>query len=209
MSIKGLQIPRYLLFIIIFPIIFAYPALAESATGKELKLENASYTITDTETPGVKKYVMEADLKATPAQVCGIVCDYYNLNTYMPKEFNTKVLKQESNQITLDVTLDLPWPFEDLKSILLIDYNKKEGNAKWKLIEGNLKMNQGTIHVEKRGEYSHMKQITYLDIGRYYPDWFIKIYSRSLTYKIMRAIRDQIEAQAGAYTKTQIPVPGK
>jgi hypothetical protein len=54
-----------------------------------------------------------------------------------------------------------------------------------------------------------MKQVTYLDIGRYYPDWFIKIYSRSLTYKIMRAIRDQIEAQAGAYTKTQIPVPGK
>jgi len=209
MSIKGLQIPYYLLFIIIFPIIFAYPALAESATGKELKLENASYTITDTETPGVKKYVMEADLKATPDQVCGIVCDYYNLNTYMPKEFNTKVLKQESNQITLDVTLDLPWPFEDLKSILLIDYNKKEGNAKWKLIEGNLNMNQGTIHVEKRGEYSHMKQITYLDIGRYYPDWFIKIYSRSLTYKIMRAIRDQIEAKAGAYTKTQIPVPGK
>jgi hypothetical protein len=152
---------------------------------------------------------MEADLKATPDQVCGIVCDYYNLNTYMPKEFNSKVIKQESNQITLDVTLDLPWPFEDLKSILLIDYNKKEGNAKWKLIEGNLKMNQGTIHVEKRGKYSHMKQVTYLDIGRYYPDWFIKIYSRSLTYKIMRAIRDQIEAQAGAYTKTQIPVPGK
>ncbi len=209
MSIKCLQIPYYLLFIILFPILLTYPAVAESATGKELKLENASYTITDTETPGVKKYVMEADLKATPDQVCGIVCDYYNLNTYMPKEFNSKVLKQESNQITLDVTLDLPWPFEDLKSILLIDYNKKEGNAKWKLIEGNLKMNQGTIHVEKRGEYSHMKQITYLDIGRYYPDWFIKIYSRSLTYKIMRAIRDQIESQTGAYTKTQIPVPGK
>ena len=37
--------------------------------------------------------------------------------------------------------------------------------------------------------------------GRYYPDWFIKIYSRTLTYKIMRAIRAKLEAQAGVFTK--------
>lgn len=182
------------LMVFLFPVSFA---AGDASPGKEFLLEHATYEISDTDVPGVKKYVMEADLKATPDQVCGVVCDYYNMNTFMPKEFRSKVVKHESNWITLDVTLHLPWPFQDLKSVLLIEFNKEKGNARWKLIEGNIKRNDGTITVEQRGDYSHMKQVTYLDIGRYYPDWFIKIYSRSLTYKIMRAIRERVEAVTG------------
>ena len=184
-------------------------ALAEKSLASNMKLEDASYKIFDTDEPGVKKYVMEANLKATPDQVCGLVCDYYKMNTYMPKEFDSKVVKQESNQITLDLTLDLPWPFEDLKSVLLIDVNKEKGNARWKLIEGNVRRNDGIIQVEKRGVYSHLIQTTYIDIGRNYPDWFIKIYSRTLTYKVMRAIRNQLETPSVVFTKKKEPAPLK
>lgn len=168
----------------------------------KMSLKNAVLSLEETDVPGVKKYTMEADLKATPAQVCGVVCDYYNMNTFMPKEFTSTVVKEESNRITLDVTLDLPWPFRDLKSLLLVEFDKEAGNAKWRLIGGNIERNDGTIHVVKRGAFSHMKQVTYLDIGRYYPDWFIRIYTRSLTHKIMRAIRDQVQVRAGAYEET-------
>jgi hypothetical protein len=185
----------------------ALSSAADKASQQKVELENTRYEIVDTDVPGVKKYIMEADLKATPEQVCGVVCDYYNMHTYMPREFDSKVVKQDSNQITLDVTLRLPWPFEDLKSLLLIEYNKQEGNAKWHLIDGNIKQNDGTIVIEKRGNYSHLKQVNYLDIGRYYPDWFIKIYSRSLTYKVMRAIRNRLEEQTGTYSKNKLTDP--
>ncbi len=176
-------------------------ASGETRHSDDIRLQNMKYELVDTDTAGVKKYVMEADFKGTKDRVCGVICDYYNLHTYMPKEFDSKVLKEELNQITLDMTLDLPWPFQDLKSVLLIDFDKERGHARWKLISGNLRRNDGTIEVEQRGSYSHVKQTTYLDIGRYYPDWFITIYTRSFTYRIMRAIRARLEAKEAVQTE--------
>ena len=207
MHLKPFQKTSMVVSLILLLILCKVPFASEFSYAEVLRLENMSYHIMDTDQPGIKKYTMEADFKGTKDQVCGVICDYYHLNTYMPKEFDSKVLKQDSNRITLDVTLDIPWPFEDLKSILLIDYDKDKGKAHWKLIGGNINKNDGTIEVEQRGETSHVKQTTYLDIGRYYPDWFIVIYARSLTYKVMRAIRAQIEAQAAGINKSQEAVP--
>jgi len=181
------------------------PLSASGAAGDEPALENITYSITDTNEPGVKLYVMEADLKASPSEVCSVVCDYYHLDTYMPDEVSSRVLQAHGNQIILEVVLDLPWPFRDLTSILRIDYDKAAGTARWELVGGNIRKNTGSIRVERRGELSHLRQVTYLDIGRYYPDWFIKIYSRSLTYRIMRAIRERVESPTGVYTKPEKP----
>jgi hypothetical protein len=178
-------------FFLLFFQIFSSPATAAEKEG--VLLENVTYSLTDTAEPGVKKYVMEADFKASKEKVCGVICDYYHLNTFMPKDIQSKVLEGVSNRITLEVVMDLPWPFKDIKSILLVQFDKEKANAHWDLIGGNTKRNDGSIVIEDRGDHSHVKQITYLDIGRYYPDWFIKIYTRTLTYKIMRAIRQRIE----------------
>ncbi len=166
-----------------------------SAPEKEIELENVTYQLSDTETPGVKKYVMEADFKASKERVCGVICDYYNHHTFMPSDVRSRVMSGDAHRITLEVILDLPWPFQDLESILLIDFDKEKARAQWESIGGNIKRNDGTIEIDQRGEYSHVTQTTYLDIGRYYPDWFIRVYTRTMTYRIMRAIRDRIEAE--------------
>jgi|GEM_PF-6111671 len=207
MHLKPPQKTIMLVSLMLLLILCKVPFSSEFSYAEVLRLENMSYHIMDTDQPGIKKYTMEADFKGTRDQVCGVICDYYHLNTYMPKEFDSKVLKQDSNRITLNVTLDIPWPFEDLKSILLINYDKDKGKARWKLIGGNIKKNDGTIEVEQRGETSHVVQTTYLDIGRYYPDWFIVIYARSLTYKVMRAMRAQIETETSGMDRRQEPVP--
>lgn len=193
--------------LIVLLLVHAVSFAADISSAEDLRLENIRYEIMDTDQPGVKKYIMEADFKGTREQVCGVICDYYHLNTYMPREVGTRVVKQQANQITLDVTLDIPWPFQDLKSILLIDYEKDKGKARWKLIGGNIKQNDGTIEVEQHGEYSHVRQTTYIDIGRNYPDWFIVIYTRSLTYKVMRAIKAQIETRSAGINKGPEAVP--
>jgi hypothetical protein len=167
----------------------------QAAPGQDIELENVTYTLSDTETPGVKKYVMEADFKASKERVCGVICDYYNHHTFMPSDVRSRVMSGDARQIKLEVVLDLPWPFQDLESILLIDFDKEKARAQWKSIGGNIKRNDGTIEIDQRGEYSHVTQTTYLDIGRYYPDWFIGVYTRTMTYRIMRAIRDRIEAE--------------
>jgi hypothetical protein len=168
---------------------------AEPPPAREIMLENVSYSLSDTEEKGVKKYVMEADFKASKEKVCGVICDYYNHHTYMPSEVTSKVVEGRENQVVLEVIFDLPWPFADLESRLLIDFSREKARARWKLVEGNINRNDGTIEIEQRGDLSHVVQTTYLDIGRYYPDWFIRIYTRTLTYKIMRAIRDRIETE--------------
>ena len=175
-------------------LLLALAAAATARAGGARRLENVRYSITDGDEPGVKVYVMEADLRASPAEVCNVVCDYYNMDTYMPKEVSSRVLRTHGNRIVLEVVLDLPWPFRDLKSILEVTYDKERGTARWEQVEGNIRKNTGTIRVERRGDLSHLRQVTYLDIGRYYPDWFIKIYTRSLTYRIMRAIRERVES---------------
>jgi len=76
-----------------------------------------------------------------------------------------------------------------------VRFDKKNAKARWNLVGGNIKRNDGTIEIVDRGDHSHVTQITYLNIGRYYPDWFIKMYTRTLTYKIMRAIRGRLEAE--------------
>lgn len=161
--------------------------------GTDIELENVTYTLSDTDIPGVKKYVMEADFKAPKERVCGVICDYYNHNTFMPSDVHSRVMGGDAQQIKLEFILDLPWPFADLQSILLIDFDKEKARARWESIGGNIKRNDGTIEIDQRGEYSHVTQTTYLDIGRYYPDWFIRVYTRTMTYRIMRAIRDRIE----------------
>ena len=134
MHLKPFQKTSMVVSLILLLILCKVPFASEFSYAEVLRLENMSYHIMDTDQPGIKKYTMEADFKGTKDQVCGVICDYYHLNTYMPKEFDSKVLKQDSNRITLDVTLDIPWPFEDLKSILLIDYDKDKGKAHWKLM---------------------------------------------------------------------------
>ncbi len=180
------------------------PVFAEpSAPDKNIQLENVTYSLSDTETPGVKKYVMEADFKASKERVCGVICDYYNHHTFMPSDVHSRVMSGDAHRIKLEVILDLPWPFEDLESILLIDFDKEKARAQWESIGGNIKRNDGTIEIDQRGEYSHVTQTTYLDIGRYYPDWFIRVYTRTMTYRIMRAIRDRIEAEAVKGQRTE------
>jgi len=171
------------------------PAAAEKGAGKEVTLKNITYSLEDTGEKGVKKYTMEADFPATKDKVCGVICDYYHLNTFMPKDIRSKVITGTSNRLTMEVTMDLPWPFEDVRSTLLVEFDKKNASARWKLVGGNIKRNDGTIEIIDRGDYSHVKQVTYLNIGRYYPGWFIKMYTRTQTYKIMRAIRERLEAE--------------
>lgn len=173
-------------------------AVAEKALNKDVMLTNVIYSLEDTGEKGVKKYTMEADFQATKDKVCGVICDYYNLNTFMPKDIRSKVLQGSSNRLTMEVIMDLPWPFEDVKSTLLVQFDKKKARAHWKLVGGNIKRNDGTIEIADRGDHSHVKQVTYLNIGRYYPGWFIKMYTRTQTYRIMRAIRERLEAEERA-----------
>lgn len=170
-----------------------YGLHAAHSAADPIMLENVTYSLSDTETRGVKKYVMEADFKAPKERVCGVICDYYNHHSFMPKEVTSRVVGGKENELLLEFVLDLPWPFEDLESTLLVNFNKEKARAAWKLVKGNIKRNDGTIEIDQKGAMSHVKQTTYLDIGPYYPDWFIKIYTRTLTYKIMRSIRDRIE----------------
>lgn len=79
-----------------------------------IKLENVTYSLSDTETRGVKKYVMEADFKAPKERVCGVICDYYNHHSFMPKEVTFKVIGGKESELLLEFVLNLPWPFEDL-----------------------------------------------------------------------------------------------
>jgi hypothetical protein len=210
MLMKNEKISKlYILFFgLILHLLFSSSAAAISPE-KDMSLKNVTYFLTDTEEPGIKKYVMEADLNASKKQVCSVVCNYYKMNTYMPKEIYSEVLKDENDQITLKVIMDLPWPFTDLESILLIDLDMEKGNAQWKLIGGNIKKHSGHLQLAEIGGRSHIKQTTYIDIGRYYPDWFIKIYTRTLTHKIMTAIRNQVAAEAAVFTKVKKGEPKK
>ncbi len=174
------------------------PATAEKTLGKDMMLTNVVYSLKDTGEKGVKKYTMEADFQASKEKVCGVICDYYNLNTFMPKDIRSKVLHGSSNRLILEVVMDLPWPFEDLKSTLLVRFDKQKAIARWKKVGGNILRNDGTIEITDRGDHSHVKQTSYLNIGRYYPGWFIRMYTRTQTYKIMRAIRGRLEAEEQA-----------
>jgi len=158
-------------------------------------LKNVVYSLEDTGEKGIKKYTMEADFQATKEKVCGVICDYYNLNTFMPKDIRSKVLHGSSNRLILEVVMDLPWPLEDLRSTLLVQFDKKKAIARWNKVGGNILRNDGTIEITDRGDHSHVKQVAYLNIGRYYPGWFIKMYTRTQTYRIMRAIRGRLEAE--------------
>ncbi len=175
-------------------------ASADPKPQKSPLLENVRFSLSNTREPGVKKYVLEADIHGTRNQVCSVVCNYYRYNTFMPKEVRSKVIRQVGKQFVLQVVVNLPWPFRDLESILLVEVNKDKGTAHWKRIGGNVKKNEGRFEIEERGDISHLKQVTYLDIGRYYPDWFIRIYTRTLTYRIMRAIRDEMAVQLSLST---------
>ncbi len=188
-------------------LLFSASETAAIPPTKDMSLKNVNFSLTDTEVTGVKKYVMEADFKASKDQVCSVVCNYYKLNTYMPKEVYSEVLKDENDQITLKVIMNIPWPFRDLESILLIDMDMERGTAQWKLIGGNIKENRGYFKLTEVGDHSRIKQTTYIDIGGYYPDWFVKIYTRSLTYKIISAIRNQVAAEAAVFTKVKSGPP--
>ena len=189
-----------IIFVIYGAALQLYGLQAVEGARDPIMLENVTYSLADTETRGVKKYVMEADFKAPKERVCGVICDYYNHHTFMPKEVTSKVIGGKENELLLEFVLDLPWPFEDLESTLLVDFNKEEATASWKLVKGNIRRNDGTIEIHEKGDMSHVKQTTYLDIGPYYPDWFVKVYTRTLTYRIMRSIRDRIE-------QDKVPLP--
>lgn len=92
----------------------------------------------------------KAVLSQPPEKVWGIISDCSKYKGRMPRVAAAKLVKQEDNKFTCEVTVEVPFPFSNLTAVTEATHEvSASGMARrWKLIRGDYKRNEGSWEIK-------------------------------------------------------------
>ena len=132
------------------------PTYAES-DDKNKKLLNGeiivkTYPVKNSRLP---KLVAEAIFMTPAAQVWKLIYDCARYSQVMPSIKESKNLGiQKNGKVRCQLTVDLPWPLDDLTSVtdtrLVEDHKKGRYQRIWSLVSGDYTVNEGSWTLESR-----------------------------------------------------------
>lgn len=92
----------------------------------------------------------KAVLSQPPDKVWGIISDCSKYKGRMPRVAAAKLVKQEGNKFTCEVTVEVPFPFSNLTAVTEATHEESASgmSRRWKLIRGDYKRNEGSWEIK-------------------------------------------------------------
>lgn len=131
-------------------------AAAPAAASKAERLAKGDVIVTTSKVKGydMPKAHVEAIIKAPPAKVWKIIEKCGDYAKTMPRIAKAKEVSRKGNVVTCDVTVDLPFPLDDLQAVTRAKHTEKDGTYKraWTLLKGDYQVNTGSWTLSPHGK---------------------------------------------------------
>lgn len=124
------------------------------------KVDIKTFAVPGSDTP---KIVMTATLDVPPKKVWAIVGDCSKYKGRLPRVKAAKLLKQEGNKFTCEVTIEMPFPLSDLTAVTEATHEESDKlmARRWKLIRGDYKTNEGSWEIKPADAEGKTSFVTY------------------------------------------------
>ena len=137
-------------------------------------------------------------VKAPPEKVWAVIRECGNYKNTMPRTLESKELARAGNQVRCRVTLDMPFPFQDIwvetESIETVDPGRRYHRA-WKLRDGDFRSNTGSWTLEAHGGGASTL-VTYEILSEpniALPQWILKAAQELTLPDLIEGLREQLE----------------
>ena len=183
----------------------ARPALAERPyfNGPQTKmLEDGQVIVRRLEPTGGTGVAARAVglVDASPQVVWPVIRDCQHFSKFMPRTRSSKLIERTGNVATCEVVVDMPFPFDDLSSVVKSTETEKAGSyaRTWTLVRGTYKRNQGTweVHPWKGGRSLLVYQLD-IDPEISIPDAIIRKAQTGSLPDVFEAVRKRSQQTGG------------
>ncbi|MRG94177.1 SRPBCC family protein [Polyangium spumosum] len=126
---------------------FAMLAGPEAAAGGSAPPDVRVVEVKGTDTP---KVVAKGVIDQPPEKVWQVVSECAKYKKRMPRIEASRLVKQEGNKHTCEVTIAMPFPLSNLTAVTeaVHEVSDKGMSRRWKLVRGDYKFNQGSWEVK-------------------------------------------------------------
>jgi ribosome-associated toxin RatA of RatAB toxin-antitoxin module len=168
--------------------------LGPEASADDAALDIRVVDVKGSETP---KVVAKSVIAEPPAKVWKVVSECANYKDRMPRIAASKLVKQEGNVHTCEVTISMPFPFSNLTARTeAVHEESAEGmSRRWKLVRGDYKFNQGSWEVKPidGGKKSLVTYTVHAEPNTSLPAWIREAAQK----KALPELFERVKSEAG------------
>ena len=128
----------------------AHPVLLKAGLSpKEITQVNEGGLVVQRLTPPDDEGVSFRAVKRLPVSLASlkpVLTDCQHFKAFMPHTIKSDRTNKAPNKALCDVVVDLPFPFDDLRSLVLAEWGTQENGSwqrKWSLVSGSFYRNEG------------------------------------------------------------------
>ena len=179
-------------------LLWACCGLAADSDPRIQKMEKGGTVVSVSKTKkGHQKFKMMAILNAAPETIWAIIRDCNKYKTTMTQLKSARLVRKEGKYFICETVVDTPFPLKDLRALTRSTHSVQPGKRwerRWKLIEGDYKVNQGSWTLKPYGSshtlviYKNIAEPT-IDIPRAIQD----MARRKTLPGLMAHLRKQVE----------------
>jgi hypothetical protein len=160
---------------------------------------------------GLRLLCASAEYPAASSDVWEVVTRFQDYRRNLPRVRESEVLKTEGRLTVLRLRVVLPWPLPDLWNELEIVANESKDKLTWRLLRGNINVNEGTLTLTPVGNTIRMEAEARVDPGHMIPQWAVAWGAKKVLPKILHRMGTRIKAHARAAASaekaTKSPIP--
>ena len=134
--------------LILVAALFCWPGSVLADASEQARLERGEVIIHRVVVPGseMPEAVVRGVVEAPPARVWAVIDQCARYPGRLPRVKAARELSRKGNVVICDVTIDMPFPFSDLraKTRAVHTVRKDYFQRAWNLIEGDFKHNRGS-----------------------------------------------------------------
>ncbi|HVK65010.1 MAG TPA: SRPBCC family protein [Polyangium sp.] len=144
----------------------------EAAAGGSAPPDIRVVEVKGSDTP---KVVAKAVIDQPPEKVWQVVSECASYKKRMPRIEASKLVKQDGNKHTCEVTIAMPFPLSNLTAVTeaVHEVNDKGMSRRWKLLRGDYKFNEGSWEVKPHdgGKKSLLVYTVHAEPNTALPGW--------------------------------------
>lgn len=145
---------------------------AEASADDAAPVEVKTVEVKGSDTP---KVVAKAVLAVSPEKLWKVISDCSQYKDRMPRVAASKLLKQEGNKFTCQVTISMPFPFSNLTAVTESVHEESAAgmSRRWKLVRGDYKVNEGSWEIKPvdGGKKSQVVYTVHAEPNTAVPQW--------------------------------------
>lgn len=172
--------------------------ISSLAFGDSPKHSRSIYRIkTDSETiegSSARRVTFEAHYPYSVDQVWKLLKKTDKYSEYIPRVLASESLAKgkEKGMEKLFIMMDIPLPFSDIWNVLLVTWQEDSKRIQWKLEDGNMKQNKGSLEVKKEKTGTEVRMDMDVEVEWGIPKWIVGWAAEKFLPKVLVAFGQQL-----------------